>query len=857
MMGQGPLDRVVQQVRQLADGAGDRPSDRLLLERFARQADQSAFAELVARHGPMVLAVCRRVLGDVHEADDTFQATWLVLARKAGAVRWSDSVAGWLHAVAVRVASKARGQAARRHKLTRELAAMQPVAQASDKDSGELLALVQSELARLPEREREVLVLCYLEGKTNAEAAAELGCPVGSMSGRLARARERLRERLQARGHTVAPAVLPVLLASSPPAVSEALARGTVEAAALLASGKAVAGAVNPTVIALVEESLRELSMKYTRLVVMVGLITLAFAAGAGLLGYHALAGGRPDEAPKETPRAVARLEPAPRPAPARTFRSTLSLLVYQVVEGEAPKLLGTTGTAVGPNNKAVNIPAGAVWYVQPMFGFAAPRNVGPRGGRGNIGGRPGGGGFGFVGGGIEQKIGGGKIEQKIGGGAVIGIPPPGGGMPPGGGFRLQPEKLTGEPLKKLVAEMKRQSIPGLSLYHMPIEPNDLAHLAAVPGLQTLLMTGNSLSDEALGKLEKFRALRFLVLESTAVTDKGLAQLKEVKTLARLHLAGDKIDDKALQSVREVKGLKRLRLHGTKVTGDGLKALKSLPELETIELCGSFTDTDLKSLDELAGLKAVRIYQSNITDEGVERLARIKGLRSLTLDAHWDPSGPQASVSLGGFFGGGPGVGGIPGGVGGGAVIGGRGGPAPSDAKLQWMMLRKAVVPGAGLAGVGVLGGGGGVDVPAPQFTKEGLAKLAAAKELTELFVSNEKLTDADMATLGKLTGLEKLGVFAPEVNDKGLAELKGLKKLQSLDVRGTKVTTKAVPTLRGLVRLRLLWVPVAAADAKSRAKLTEWRRRLPRVTVKPALEMAAGPPLGGRKGPIGGFPRR
>src|SRR4051812_16023592 len=105
-MSQGQLDRVVQHVRELAAPAtGERTSsDRYLLERFVRAADQAAFAELVARHGPMVLAVCRRVLADAHEAEDAFQATWLVLARRAGVVRWSESIAGWLHAVAYRVA---------------------------------------------------------------------------------------------------------------------------------------------------------------------------------------------------------------------------------------------------------------------------------------------------------------------------------------------------------------------------------------------------------------------------------------------------------------------------------------------------------------------------------------------------------------------------------------------------------------------------------------------------------------------------------------------------------------------------------------------------------------------------------
>jgi hypothetical protein len=157
------------------------------------------------------------------------------------------------------------------------------------------------------------------------------------------------------------------------------------------------------------------------------------------------------------------------------------------------------------------------------------------------------------------------------------------------------------------------------------------------------------------------------------------------------------------------------------------------------------------------------------------------------------------------------------------------------------------------------------VDISAPQFTKDGLAKLSALKELTELTVSNEKLEDADLATLGKLTSLKKLTVFAPKVTDKGIAELKGLKALQMLDVRGTEITTRSVPALRGLGQLKVLLVPVLPADAKSKAKLAEWRRLLPRVTIKPAMEMSQGLPLGGGifrggrggRGGIGGAPGR
>src|SRR3954470_9719988 len=120
-MAQAQLDVVVDQVRRVA-AAAETSTDRQLIERFAREADQRAFAALVARHGPMVLAVCRRVVGhNSHDAEDAFQAAWLVLARKAPSVRWGDSVAGWLHEVAVRVAQKVRAQAAKRENKAREL----------------------------------------------------------------------------------------------------------------------------------------------------------------------------------------------------------------------------------------------------------------------------------------------------------------------------------------------------------------------------------------------------------------------------------------------------------------------------------------------------------------------------------------------------------------------------------------------------------------------------------------------------------------------------------------------------------------------------------------------------------------
>ena len=154
----------------------------------------------MARHGGIVMAVCRRLLADAHEAEDAFQATWLVLARKSSR-NWSDSIAGWLYEVAHRVACKARGQSARRETRRRELAEMAVVTRPASPPRDQVdINLLQAEMARLPEKDRAVLALCYLEGKTHAEAARALNCPPGSMSKRLARARDLLRHRLLRQG---------------------------------------------------------------------------------------------------------------------------------------------------------------------------------------------------------------------------------------------------------------------------------------------------------------------------------------------------------------------------------------------------------------------------------------------------------------------------------------------------------------------------------------------------------------------------------------------------------------------------------------------------------------------------------
>src|SRR4051812_28572869 len=173
-------------------------SDGQLLQRLVTGDDAAAqgiFTVLVERHGPMVLSVCRQVLGDPHDAQDAFQATFLVLARKAGAIRKADSAASWLYGVALRVAVRAKADASRRRAHERRGGALKAAEAARGGDPPGSWPELHEEIARLPAHYREPVVLCYLEGLSTEVAAERLGCPRGTVLSRLARARERLRGR--------------------------------------------------------------------------------------------------------------------------------------------------------------------------------------------------------------------------------------------------------------------------------------------------------------------------------------------------------------------------------------------------------------------------------------------------------------------------------------------------------------------------------------------------------------------------------------------------------------------------------------------------------------------------------------
>jgi RNA polymerase sigma factor (sigma-70 family) len=237
---------------------GRKPTtDRDLLQRFANNHDEAAFAALVKRHGRMVLGVCRRVLGNATDADDACQAVFLVLARKAGSARWRPSVASWLYATARQVALNARTARSRRAKHEGR-ATPKPAANPLAEITGEeLLAILDEELGKLPERYRAPVVLCCVEGLTRDEAAAQLGIPAATLKGQLERGRKRLHDALVRRGVALG-AVLLALGAISPIAtagarfVGPAMSGRVSPSVAALAGGVAVTGIVKRALLGIV-----------------------------------------------------------------------------------------------------------------------------------------------------------------------------------------------------------------------------------------------------------------------------------------------------------------------------------------------------------------------------------------------------------------------------------------------------------------------------------------------------------------------------------------------------------------------------------------------------------------------------
>jgi RNA polymerase sigma factor (sigma-70 family) len=276
----------------VADGVGLRDGE--LLGRYVDRRDEAALAALVHRHGPMVWGVCRRQLSH-HDAEDAFQATFIVLVRKAASIEQREAVANWLYGVAHQTALQARRSAARRRAREVQVTEM-PDAEAPQEQRADLQPFLDEELSRLPDHYRTVIVLSDLEGRTRKEVAAQLGCPEGTVASRLVRARAMLAKRLSQRGVALSGGALAVVLSQSTGSacVPAAVVSSTIKAASLCAAGQA---AIPVKVAALAEGVLKAMLLNKLK----PALAVLVVVAMVGLIGYGMARGQQQgDAAPKQ-----------------------------------------------------------------------------------------------------------------------------------------------------------------------------------------------------------------------------------------------------------------------------------------------------------------------------------------------------------------------------------------------------------------------------------------------------------------------------------------------------------------------------------------------------------------------------
>jgi RNA polymerase sigma factor (sigma-70 family) len=292
----GQSNRVVRYLRGLALGQGCAAlTDGQLLEHFLGQRDDASFEALLRRHGPMVLGVCRRVLRNEADAADAFQATFLVLVRKAGSIVPRGMVGNWLYGVAHNTARKAKAMNSKRRARERE-AGTRPRPEPPAEDWQKLQAVLDDELSRLPEKYRAPIVLCELEGKPIKEAARQLGWAQGTLAGRLSRGRNLLAKRVARHGMTLSGGAVAALAGGTASAgVPGPLVDSTVHAAAAFAAGQAaVAGAVPAQVAALTEGVLKSMLLTKMKIATAVVLVAAALGTGAGEFAYHSQAAQAP-----------------------------------------------------------------------------------------------------------------------------------------------------------------------------------------------------------------------------------------------------------------------------------------------------------------------------------------------------------------------------------------------------------------------------------------------------------------------------------------------------------------------------------------------------------------------------------
>jgi internalin A len=544
-------------------------SDAELLGRYVRRRDEGAFAQLVARYSRLVWAQCRNLLPAGVDADDAFQATFLTLARSAGKLQANMPFGPWLHGVAYRVCQNARRAIARRTRRERACARPESTRPVADSAWEAAFAAVAEEVQGLPAGQRAAFVLCCIEGRSTAEAAAILGVKPGALAARLSRAKQTLLDRLTQRG--IGAGILALgLLTNGGTAAAELVSRTL---------SIVVAGVTVPRSI----QSLTHgaIGMAITRF----KLLAAAVLAAAGFGLYAAEWYGAATAQPPGT------LQPASKTAPSNGYanaKRTTGLPAPPVAA--EPKYKPIDRETIAAYEK---LGATYITLKVDQYGNVIYRAVD---------GLPG---FTF------ERL----PDEKL---PPVSVP-----------FYLGCKATDGQ----LKALNNLVNLTHLELHSTQVTDAGLKELKGLNNLRWLsLMGSKGVSDEGLQELRELKNLDSLDLGYTAVTDVGMKELSELKNLTRLSLYNTKVTDVGLKELRELKNLKSLLLINLGVTDAGLKELKGLAKLSMLDLYATkVTDAGMIELRELKDLSFLELSETKVGDAGLRELKDLKGLNYLGL----------------------------------------------------------------------------------------------------------------------------------------------------------------------------------------------------------------------------------
>jgi RNA polymerase sigma factor (sigma-70 family) len=620
-------------LRQLALREGDTLTDGVLLAAFVQRRDENALTALVHRHGGMVWGVCRRLLGDGHDAEDAFQATFLVLVRKAAGLRNPDRVACWLYGVARQTAVRMRALRARQGSREKQVPTLPERASPDPEPGSDLAPILDEELSRLPDKYRAVLILCDLQEKPRGEVARQLGCPEGTVAGRLARARALLADRLTRRGVTTPPGSVVVMPA--PPALIPA----TVQVV--------LTGAPSATVVLLTQGVLNAMFLKPLKVGLAI-VLSLALCSTGGLLVYSSGQSPQPPgqptpppekppqvradpKEPRELPEAIAKAWfPASGIGWMRlTDQGALSWsdqpqakvpdaipgfhMIW--VKGTLPTLPdpgipfgihlrgvhdeGLKDLARFPSLKALDLSLSPVsWFgIQQLAGMKnlqwldlSSSNVGDMG--------------------LKELAPMTNLQA----------------------LTVDMTTATDASMKDLAGLKNLRSLHLKSMFYAKVTAQGLKELAALTRLQVLHLSGTPAADAALAALTGMKDLRVLGISAESVTDAGIKSLAGLTKMQSLDLSGTKLTDVGLKELSGLTNLRELKIGNTKLTDAGLKELAGMTELQSLDLWATaVTDTGLKELANLTKLQSLSLRGTRISDAGLKELMGLKNLRHLDL----------------------------------------------------------------------------------------------------------------------------------------------------------------------------------------------------------------------------------